>query len=160
MTAGLPHRILLYVKEFEIEYQKMLQQSAIERLEDSGHRLTNGRRRVLDVLAAQQAGIAAESVVGKLPDIGRATVYRTLRLLVTEGVLCKLAFEDGAPKYVLSSRMAHHHHAICVSCGIVREFRASILERALRGLPGAGGDRVVGHRIEVYIQCASCRSSV
>lgn len=134
------------------------QQTALEKLEDAGYRLTSGRRQVLDLLAAKQEGLAAEEVVEKVRGAGRATVYRTLRLLVTEGVLCKLAFEDGAPKYVLSSRMAHHHHVICVHCGAVREFRESVLERTLRSIEGTGGGRVVGHRIEVYVLCAACEA--
>jgi Fe2+ or Zn2+ uptake regulation protein len=137
----------------------MQQQAAIDRLEDSGYRLTVDRRQVVDLLSSQHEGISAEDLVARLPTVGRATVYRTLRLLVQQGLLCKVSADAGGPRYVLSSRMVHHHHAICVQCGVVREFRENVLERALRSLDSPHGDQVIGHRIEVYILCGSCRAA-
>lgn len=131
----------------------------LERLEDAGYRLTAARRRLLDFLGGQEDGLSAEEVVAQMPSTGRATVYRTLRLLVQQHLLCKLPIDGGAPRYVLSSRLAHHHHVICVGCGRVREFRESVIEKVLKGLQGPEGDVVVGHHMEVYIQCASCQTA-
>ena len=132
---------------------------ALEKLEDAGYRLTTARRRLLEFLGDQEEGLSAEEVVARMPSTGRATGYRTLRLLLHEGLLCKVPFEGGAPRYVLSSRLAHHHHVICVGCGRVREFRESMIEKVLKGLEGPDGDLVVGHHMEVYVQCASCRTA-
>ena len=131
------------------------QQAVLERLEDSGYRLTPGRKRLLRVIFEHSGGMTAEELVNTLPETGRATVYRTIRLLVEQGVLCKLPLEEGAPRYLLS-RTTHHHHLVCVGCGSVREFRENVIEKILRGLEANEGERVVGHRMEVYVQCSNC----
>ena len=124
-------------------------------LEDRGYRNTASRRAVIDVLQTKGEGFTAEEVSGDLPEVGRATVYRTLRLLLDAGVLCKLALPDGAPKYSLSP-VEHHHHTVCVSCGTVDSFRDTTMERLLRTIGSDVSGEIVGHRIEVYVTGESC----
>lgn len=127
-----------------------------QRLEDAGYRVTATRRGLLETLLACADGFTAEDLVRKAHGAGRATVYRMIRLLVDQGLLCKLALDDGAPRYVLSSGFAHHHHFACVGCGAVREFRQAAIEKVLRKLAGAYGDTLVGHRVELYVLCSAC----
>ena len=129
----------------------------LHKIEDSGYRPTASRQRILDALVAQAEGFTAEELVAQVQGLGRATVYRTLRLLIGQGLLCKLALQDGAPRYILS-QMGHHHHMVCVRCGAVRDFRQSIIERVLKDLEATDGGSVVGHRIEVYVLCPVCQS--
>lgn len=128
----------------------------VERLEDSGYRLTGPRRRICQLLAERSAGVTAEELVLLAKGIGRATVYRNIRLLVQAGLLCKLA-EHGTPRYALD-RASHHHHVVCVSCGQVQEFRDPGLERALQKvlIPAVG--TVVGHHLEIDVLCGGCEA--
>lgn len=129
----------------------------LHKIEDSGYRPTASRQRILDAMVAQAEGFTAEELVAQVQGLGRATVYRTLRLLIEQGLLCKLALQDGAPRYTLS-QVGHHHHMVCVRCGTVRDFRQSIIERVLKDLETTSGGSVVGHRIEVYVLCPACQS--
>ena len=124
-------------------------------LEDKGHRLTGPRRSVINVLDQKDEGFSAEEVCTQLPGVGRATVYRTIRLLVDAGVLCKLALPDGAPKYSLA-RFEHHHHTLCIDCGTINEFRDATIERLLRTIGADISGEIVGHRMEFYITCQEC----
>ena len=124
-------------------------------LEDRGYRLTSPRRRVIDHLSEKLEGFSAEEIHEELPDVGRATVYRTIKLLVDTGVVCKLALPNGTPKYSLA-RYEHHHHTICIHCGIVGEFRATTIERLIRTIGTDIPGEIVGHRIEFYIDCGKC----
>lgn len=126
-------------------------------LEDRGYRSTGARRDVVNLLAKKVEGFSAEEISGELPGVGRATVYRTIRLLLEADVICKLALPDGAPKYSLA-RVEHHHHTVCVRCGTVGEFRAVTIERLLRAIGGDISGEIVGHRIEFYITCDECRA--
>ena len=128
-------------------------------LEDRGYRLTRPRREVADLLSRKQEGFSAEEVYSDLSDVGRATVYRTIKLLLEAGVLCKLALPDGGSKYSLS-RVEHHHHTVCVDCGTVGEFRDSIVERVLRTVGADIPGKIVGHRMEFYITCQDCLSKL
>ena len=125
-------------------------------LEDRGHRSTGPRRDVVRVLEGKDEGFSAEEVSRELPRVGRATVYRTIRLLLDAGVLCKLSHPSGAPKYTLA-RVEHHHHTLCLTCGTVGEFRDVTIERLLRAIGDDISGDIVGHRIEFYITCEQCR---
>lgn len=128
----------------------------LHRLKGRGYRLTESRRRLLDAVRTRSEGFTAEDLVSQVTGVGRATVYRTLRLLVEQGLLCKVTLQDGTPRYALAE-IGHHHHLVCARCGSVREFQQSVIERVLRDLNLPHGNAVVGHRIEVYVLCAQCR---
>lgn len=130
----------------------------IATLEDSGFRLTAPRRRVADSIDRQDEAFTAEDLCDSVPGVGRATVYRTIKLLVEAGALCKLAMPDGAPKYS-AARVGHHHHTVCVRCGKVGDFRDSTVERMLRSLAKEVDGQIVGHRMEVYVDCAECSAN-
>lgn len=124
-------------------------------LEDRGYRSTVPRRAIVHVIEDMQEGFTAEDVVKKLPGVGRATVFRTLKLFLETGIICRLNLLDGAPRYMLS-RVEHHHHTVCVRCGKVGEFRAATVERLMRIIGDDLSGEIVGHRIELYVICEQC----
>ena len=124
-------------------------------LEDNGYRITEPRREIVHALAARSEGFTAEEIVSELPQVGRATIFRTLKLLLETGAICRLNMLDGAPRYSLS-RVEHHHHTVCVRCGLVAEFRAATLERMMRAIGTEVPGEIVGHRIDLYVVCPSC----
>ena len=124
-------------------------------LEDRGYRLTGPRRRVAQVVGGREEGFTAESLCEEVPEVGRATVYRTLKLLLEAGAICKLPMPDGAPRY-MPARVEHHHHTVCVRCGAVGEFRDSTVERVVRSIGREITGEIVGHRMEFYIVCSAC----
>ena len=128
---------------------------AIAALEDAGFRITGQRRMVLAAIDGMNGGFTAENLTAELEGVGRATVYRTLKLLVETDVICKLALPDGTPMYS-PSRVEHHHHSVCTSCGAVEEFRDTTVERVLRSLNREIEGEIVGHRMEVFIRCKVC----
>ena len=126
-------------------------------LEDKGYRPTAPRRAIIDILEGKQEGFTAEEIGSELPAVGRATIFRTIKLLIEVGVVCRLNLLDGAPRYSLS-RVGHHHHTVCVKCGNVGEFRATTIERMMRALSNNIPGEIVGHRIELYVVCDKCTS--
>jgi Fe2+ or Zn2+ uptake regulation protein len=124
-------------------------------LEDMGCRMTQPRRRVVALLERKRNAFSAGELLAELPSVGRATVYRTIKLLLKAGAVCKSALPDGSPRYTVD-QAHHHHHAVCVRCGRVEEFRHSSVERLLRAMRGEISGVVVGHRLELYINCNVC----
>ena len=130
-------------------------QDLLATLEDRGYRVTRPRRQVMDLLVRKQEGFSAEEVCAELPTVGRATVYRSIKLLLEAGVICKLVLPNGGSKYSLA-RGEHHHHTICVVCGTVGEFRDSTAERVLKTIGADIPGEIVGHRMEFYVVCQHC----
>ena len=117
--------------------------------------MTGPRRSIINILDQKEQGFSAEEICEEIPHVGRATVYRTIKLLVESGMVCKLALPDGASKYSLA-RVEHHHHTVCVKCGRVGEFRASTIERLIRTIGADISGEIVGHNIEFHIICKEC----
>ena len=69
-------------------------------------------------------------VRGENPDIGLATVYRSLELFTSLDLVKKLDFGDGRSRYELNDHnLSHsHHHLICLGCGRVIEFTSDFAE--------------------------------
>ena len=132
--------------------------NALAALEEHCSRMTWPRRQLVAMLARQTESFSAEEMVAVLPDLGRATIYRTLRLLVEIGILCKTAMPDGSPRYSLDDTH-HHHHLVCVSCGRIDEFRNPTVERMLRAMKAHVGSEIIGHRLDLYHRCAACMES-
>ena len=124
-------------------------------LENQGYRSTLPRREIVENLEKRTDGFTAEDLVRDLPHIGRATVFRTIKLLLEAGIICKLSLINGEPRYSLA-HAEHHHHTVCVTCGTIGEFHAGTVERVLRLIGNEVGGSIIGHRIELYISCADC----
>lgn len=124
-------------------------------LEGRGIRATLPRRTITGLLEQKHAGFTIEEISEELPAVGRATVYRTVKLLLEAGAVCKLAMMDGSHVYSVS-RAGHHHHYVCVKCGVVEEFRAAAVERLLRSAGANFPGQVIDHRIELYVICDRC----
>ena len=129
----------------------------IQRLELRGHRVTASRRRVLEALVAAPAHFTVEDVTRFAPGVGRATVFRTMKLLQDLNVVCRVLMEDGSLHYRLSTR-GHHHHLVCRSCGRVEDFANCDVSSLVRQLARATEYEIEGHWLEIYGRCASCRT--
>ena len=124
-------------------------------LENQGYRVTAPRKAIVELLKGKTEGFTAEEISNELPQVGRATVFRTVKILLNTGLLCRLNTLDGATRYSLSS-VEHHHHTLCVKCGMVGEFHAANIEKLVRSLSNQIPGQVVGHRLDFYVNCEVC----
>lgn len=127
-------------------------------LKERGARVTRPRRAIANHLKHRHGGFTIEALCEELPSVGRATVYRTVKLLLEVGAVCKLALMDGSHVYSVSRVGHRHHHYVCVQCGLVEEFRAASVEKLLRAIGDDLPGQVVDHRIELYVNCGYCPS--
>ncbi len=129
----------------------------MQRLETQGHRLTASRLAVLAAVLAQKGHFSVEDVLRRCPGIGRATAFRTMRLLAEMDIVCRVLLEDGSLHYRLSRR-GHHHHLVCVACGNVEDLNTCIVKDLVEGLSRSADYEIDGHWLEFYGRCGSCRS--
>ena len=127
-------------------------------LEDQGYRSTSPRQALVRTVAARDRHFSAEEIRLQLPNIGRATVFRSLNLLEETGILCRVLLEDGRLHYQLSHR-GHHHHLICTECGVSEDLVGCDIESMLKEKAGKHHFEMDGHRLEVYGRCLRCRSN-
>jgi Fur family ferric uptake transcriptional regulator len=138
------------------------------RFREQGFRVTGPRLLVLDVLAAAKKHLTAKEiytrVVERDPSVGAATIYRTLDVLVSLGLVTRNDFGEGFYRYELirGGDDADHVHLICMNCG--RTFnveREGELADHISGLTGVLSDEhgfeVDGHRLNFFGTCSICR---
>ena len=127
-------------------------------LRNEGLKITGPRNLVIEHVSKREDNFTAEELAAELAAIGRATVYRTLKLLLEHGLICRVILSDGAVCYRVSHR-AHHHHLVCVACGATEDVHLSDVEAVLSGVREATDYELLGHRIEVYGICPKCKAS-
>jgi Fur family ferric uptake transcriptional regulator len=121
-----------------------------------GHRVTGSRRRVLEAVLAQPAHFTVDDVLRATRNVGRATVFRTMKLLLDLNIVCRVLLDDGTLHYRMSAR-GHHHHLVCRDCGRVEDFTRCDVSALVRELSRATDYEIEGHWLEVYGRCHACR---
>ncbi|MDP8314805.1 MAG: transcriptional repressor [Candidatus Celaenobacter antarcticus] len=89
--------------------------------------------------------------------VSRATVYRTLDLLVKSGLVVKTQLESGAYLYEHVKDLAHHDHLICNKCGKIIEFHSDGIESLQEQIAKENKFHMTGHSLRIYGICRECR---
>ena len=92
--------------------------SCFTTLKGKGLRFTQPRRVILDYIHEQGDHLTAEEIIeyvhGKLPQVNKSTIYRTLELL--EKNECVFKSVSMNRNIYHHSDEGHHHHLICRKC--------------------------------------------
>lgn len=134
------------------------------KLQKEGYKLTTQRRAILKVIVDNNDKHLSSDEVFTIvredyPELGIATVYRTLQLFEKLNIVYKLNFDDGCSRYELSagSDNHHHHHLICLSCGKVIEVKLDLLETLEEQIESEGQFAIVDHNVKFYGYCSECK---
>jgi Fur family transcriptional regulator, ferric uptake regulator len=158
MAAAVPvlRRAIMHSKNCEDRpVSPSLVSSILERLEAHDYRITAPRMAVIGVLATMSGHFTADTLASRVRGVGRATVFRTLKLLADEGVVCRVLLDDGRLHYRIS-RTAHHHHLVCTQCGAVEDFTTCDVNDVISELSRRTGYQIESHCLELYGRCQSC----
>lgn len=140
-----------------------------EMLKEKGLKVTNQRLLVLQVLAEHgyehmTAEDIFELVKEDYPEIGLATIYRTVQLLLDMQLVDRIMLDDGCVRYEIGDFLDeqeghrhHHHHLICTECGSVSAFRDDLLEDLEAYIEKETGFQVTDHELKFYGVCKKCR---
>lgn len=136
-------------------------------VKDKGYKLTPQRRATLDVIVNNEGKhLSTEEVYFEVkkqcPEIGLATVYRTMLLLEEMQVLQKHHFDDGRYRYELRhpEEDHHHHHLICTHCGKVIEVEEDLLEKLEHNIEEKYNFKILDHRVKFMGCCQDCGSRI
>ena len=124
-----------------------------------GLKHTRQRDEILQTFFAAGGHVSIDELLGRvqerMPGVGYATVYRTLKLFVEAGVAHERNFQDGQARFEPVLEDAHHDHLICLDCGHIFEFEEDEIERRQGEIATRHGLRMESHRHEIYGRCAA-----
>lgn len=139
------------------EKQKLFRQY----LDEQGLKSTNQRNIILDEflrLEHPSTEDLYQNLRKKHPNIGYATVHRTLKLFADCGLASVRNFGDGAQRFEVCSEDEHHDHLVCTECGLIIEFENKQIEHLQEQVAESHAFTVLDHRLELYGLCSKCRS--
>ncbi len=134
-------------------------------LKEKGLKVTSQRMVVLKALARNpEKHLTAEEIyeIVKVdnPEIGLATVYRTVQLLLELELIERINLDDGYVRYEIGDMEEEphhrHHHLICLKCGSVSAFQDDMLESLENSVMSSTGFQVTDHEVKLYGYCADC----
>ena len=130
---------------------------AQQALAEAGLRSGAARRQVVELLAGENCALTALEIDRRLPQIGRASVYRALEQLEELGLVQRVDLGRDAAGYERRDPGGHHHHHIvCERCGRVIAFEDQPLERAISALGERSDFNVASHEVTLRGECADC----
>ena len=133
----------------------------MEHVRRKGLRFTNSRLQVLKAIYDRHDHFEVNEVYLDLKrkdaNVSRASVYRTIPLLLEAGLIRESIFTDKHKHYEHVLGHKHHEHLICEKCGKVIEFEDSNLEQALAEICRKRGFEINTHKIEVTGRCRNCK---
>lgn len=124
-------------------------------------KLTSQRRRLFERVFRTHEHFSAETMYGWLLEepgerVSRATVYRTLSLLLEGGFVEALDAGRGELVYEHVLGHAHHDHMLCLDCGKIEEFHDERIEELQREACRKKGFQLVSHDLRLRGYCRTC----
>ena len=130
-------------------------------LKSEGLRYTKQRQQVWDEIRRSSEHRDAEQIyiqINKIArqkqnlKVSRATVYRTIDVLVKNNLVRKMELGDGRALYEHKIDDGHHDHIICVETGKIIEFYDEDLENLQENIVKKHGYELVRHVHQLFVK--------
>lgn len=124
-------------------------------------RATPERFAILDAVLQSQGHFDAEALYYRMTTKGikvsKATVYNTLDLLQSCGLVSKYRFAENTSRYEKAFGRPHHHHLICLECGDIIEFVNERLEKIQDDVCNDKNFAPQSSSLQVFGTCSKCK---
>jgi len=139
----------------------------IKALVNNGYKTTIQRSLVYDILSENKdQHLSTEEVYelikDKNPNMGIATIYRTLQLFEEIGLVYKHNFDDGCSRYEIlspnSQEVHQHHHLLCKKCGKIIEVKEDLMNSLEEIIEKQYNFEILNHVVKFTGICSECRN--
>ena len=126
------------------------------------HRYTSGRRRLVEIIAAADRPLTLPEILDADDALSQSSAYRNLDVLESSRAIRRvISAGDHAHFELAESLVGHHHHLICVDCGVVEdvvldEHVESAVDGVLHHLADQVGFTPLHHAVDLHGYCARC----
>ncbi len=117
---------------------------------EKGGRMTQQRRDIYNFFVTHHVPVTLQEVTRSV-SVHEASVYRTIRFFVEEGLMEEILFPDGSKRYALGK---HHHHIICRLCGFTEHIPCEHTD--FKKSPHFS--RIENHEVTYVGLCTACAS--
>jgi len=141
--------------------EKKLMNNLKTLLRNEGYKITPQRIAVIEEIIKDMGHRDSEAIYLAIKSsnihVSRATVYRTLDILVQNQFVRKLNIGDGGALYESKIDSLHHDHLICDTCGKIVEFMDSDIENLQEKIANKYQFSLQRHIHHLFGICKECR---
>jgi Fur family ferric uptake transcriptional regulator len=153
---------VLIENNFHLSTEMIYTEKKIESLlRQNGYKVTPQRRTILSAITNIHEHLTPAAIYNRVcqerPGIGLVTIYRTLEMLTSLGLICEVHVGGNCRSYLMRRPSEHHHHLICSDCGTVIDFTDCDLGELEQRLSKEKRFKINGHLLEFIGQCQNCR---
>jgi Fur family ferric uptake transcriptional regulator len=133
-------------------------------LREQGLPVTQQRESIAEVVFTATGHLSVEDIEERLRErgerIGKATIYRSLEMLVKSGLVEEHDFGEGFKRYEhLFGQKPVREHLICTECAKVSEIHSTELVRVQEEEARRHGFTPARYRLQIYGVCADCQAA-
>ena len=132
-----------------------------EHLRNNGMLYSEQREQILDIFLKIEEHPTINDIYDlvrkKHPQIGLATVYRTMKVICDAGLAREADFGGGIRRFEHKYKRQHHDHLICLKCGRIIEVMSPEIEKLQESLAKKHRFEAVKHRMEIFGICKTCK---
>ena len=136
--------------------KKEIHQKFIDALKSENIKLTPQREAVFTNIMDSDEHRECDDIYNSLLKSGitvsKATIYRTLDILVEYNLARKLVIGDGKAKYEKKIGKPHHDHMICIETGDIIEFDNEQIERLQEKEAEKRGYEIIKHVHQLFVR--------
>nr|WP_281377100.1 Fur family transcriptional regulator [Deinobacterium chartae] len=115
-------------------------------------RVTAPRAQLYELLRRSGRHLGMTELLERLPQVGRATLYRNLELFERLGLVRRVG-----PERYAACAPGHRHLLACSACGLVVEFEACAAQEVAHSVAAESGFVITGHTFELTGLCPRCQ---
>jgi Fur family ferric uptake transcriptional regulator len=132
-----------------------------DRLRRKSRKVTGPRQAILSILRARSHPMSTKEIFSALPkgDCDLATVYRSINLLESMGMVKRFEFGDGIARFELlrEGDDGHHHHLVCTRCAGIVEIDECGMHELESKIAQRNRFKAVTHKLEFFGICPECQ---
>ena len=135
---------------------------AERKLATINQRYSSRRRRLVEALDRADHPLIATDIVAIDDELPQSSVYRNLAVLEAAGVVVKVLTNGDRAAFELAEELkGHHHHLVCVQCGLVLDIDVpneveQSLDTGVADTVSQAGFILLGHRLDLLGRCGNC----
>ena len=130
-------------------------------LKNKGMLASRQREQILDIFLKTEKHPTINDLYDlvrkKHPQIGLATIYRTMNVICDAGLARETDFGGGIRRFEHKYKHQHHDHLICLKCDRIIEVMSPEIEKLQENLAQKHRFKAVRHRMEIFGLCKNCK---
>ncbi|MDY6905701.1 MAG: transcriptional repressor [Thermodesulfobacteriota bacterium] len=134
-------------------------ETIIQKLRDSGHKVTPQRLAIAEILSKSEGHPSVENIYEQIkknfPTMSLATVYRNIILIKALGEVLELGFPDGSNRYD-GNKPYPHPHVICIKCKKILDPHLDSLDEMKKEVAVETDFKILSHRLDFFGICSDC----